>query len=135
MSLPKLSKSDLRDLVQKAVDAAKVAHANAVPAPMRVVQRANPLDDNSAVVRDYGIISDGVCGFAWVIVRPGNSALAKYLVSIGMGRKSYEGGIRVSMSGMFASQSMERGYAAACAFAKVLNDAGFERVYPDSRID
>jgi hypothetical protein len=34
--------------------------------PMVVIQRANPWDDTSPVVKQYEPVADGLCGFAWV---------------------------------------------------------------------
>ena len=53
-----------------AVAAGKAAAEVKVPVPMVVVQRSNPLNDASPVVKVYEPIIDGVCGFAWVKVRP-----------------------------------------------------------------
>ena len=41
---------------------------------------------------------EGVCGFAWVKVSPGNSSFAKWLVKNKMARKGYYGGVEINIS-------------------------------------
>lgn len=60
--------------------AAGVAAGNAdTPVPMVVVQHANALDDSSPVVRQWGPIPDGSCGFACVCIAPSNCAFSNWL--------------------------------------------------------
>lgn len=99
--------------------------------PMVVQQRENPLNDDSRLVREY-FVSDGVCGFASVTVKPANSKFAKFLVANGLGRKAYNGG--VSMSIRQFNQSLQKKEAYAYAFASVLNQHGI-KAYVESRID
>lgn len=49
------------------------------PTPMVVQQHANPMDDSSPVVQEWGPIEGGVCGFANVCVAPANCSFAKWL--------------------------------------------------------
>lgn len=102
-----------------------------VPVPMYVVQRADPLNDNSPVVKAYPPVMDGVCGFAWVTVRPGNSGFAKYLKAKGA-HKGYYGGVELWVSGY--NQSMTRKEAYAYAFADVCQKYGI-KAYAGSRMD
>ncbi len=74
------------------------------------------------------------CGFAWVNVTPGNSAIARVLKSDFGARKSYRKGVDVWNPGGSVSQSMSLKEAGAEAFAKVLRDAGFS-AYAESRAD
>lgn len=99
--------------------------------PMVVQQRENPLNDDSRVIRQY-IVNDGVCGFASVTVKPANSKFAKFLVANGLGRKSFNGG--VSMSIRDFNQSLTKKEAYAYAFASVLNNYGI-KAYAESRMD
>ena len=99
--------------------------------PMVVQQRENPLDDDSRLVRQY-FVSDGVCGFASVTVKPANSKFAKYLVANGLGRKGYGGGVCMSIRDF--NQSLQKKEAYAYAFASVLNEHGI-KAYVESRID
>ena len=99
--------------------------------PMIVQQRENPLNDDSRVVREY-LVNDGVCGFASVNVKPANGKFAKFLVANGLARKSYLGG--VSMSVHQFNQSLQKKEAYAYAFASVLNEHGI-KAYVESRMD
>lgn len=56
--------------LEAAHTAGLAAVAATTPTPLVVVQRANPFDDSSAIVRQYAPIPDGVCGFGWVEFRP-----------------------------------------------------------------
>jgi len=99
--------------------------------PMVVQQRENPLNDNSQLVREY-FVSDGVCGFASVTVKPANSKFAKFLIANGLGRKAYNGGVCMSIRQF--NQSLTKKEAYAYAFASVLNEHGI-KAYAESRID
>ena len=99
--------------------------------PMVVQQRANPLNDDSQLVREY-FVADGVCGFASVNVKPANCKFAKFLITNGLGRKGYGGG--VSMSIRDFNQSLQKKEAYAHAFAKVLRDNGIN-AWSESRMD
>jgi hypothetical protein len=81
-------------------------------------------------------VMDGVCGFAWVTVRPGNSAFARWLVKTGRGRSAYGGGVQVWISAH--QQSYTRKYAHAMRMANVLMDSGVvgnARITYDGRLD
>ena len=76
---------------------------------------------------------DGVCGFAWVAVRPRNSAFAKWLVANDKGRSSeYDRAILVWVREF--GQSLERKSRYAGAFANVLSAEGI-KARAGSRID
>ncbi len=77
-------------------------------------------------------VSDGVCGFAGVVIKPARGKFVSYLKSLGMGYKHYYGGWYVSVREF--GQSMTRKEAYADAFAKVLTEEGV-RCYVDSRMD
>ena len=111
--------------------AGNAAVSQATIAPMIVQERANPLDDNSDVQRQW-YVEDGVCGFASVIVKPANSRFANWLKLQGLGRKHYYGGI--SMSVRDFNQSLQKKEAYAHAFVKVLSSHGIN-AYVDSRMD
>ena len=77
--------------------------------------------------------SDGLCGFAWINIKPGTSAFARHLRASGRARADYYyGGVTVWVSGY--NQSVERKEAYARAYAKVLSDAGITAT-SDSRLD
>lgn len=122
------------DLYRRAVEAGRAAAEACTPTPMVVQEHANPLDDSSPVIKQYAPVMAGVCGFAWINVRPGNSSFACWLKRNDLGRSDrYEGGVRVWVDGY--GQSYERKRAYAGGFARVLRDAGMDRVYPGSRLD
>ena len=120
-----------QSIYQQAHYQGNVAVEMANVTPMIVQQRENPLDDGSKLVRQY-FVSDGVCGFASVNVKPANSKFAKFLVANGLGRKSFSGG--VSMSIRDFNQSLQKKEAYAYAFASVLNEHGI-KAYVESRMD
>ncbi len=104
--------------------AGSIAARNCLPTAMVVTQNGKPIE----------VVNDGVCGFAWVNIKPGNSGFAKFLKNNGYARKDdYYGGVTVWVSGY--NQSMQKKEAYAGAFARSLRDAGFDRVYSMSRMD
>lgn len=120
------------ELYTMADAAGKAAVESLNVVPMNVARRANPFDDTSEVLQSWHV-PDGVCGFAWVQVKPANSRFAKYLLKIGAARRdSYNGGVCLWVSAY--NQSMQRKEAYATAFAKVLIDNGIN-AYSDSRMD
>jgi len=119
------------DLFARAHKAGMEAAEAVTPTTMVVERHANPLDDNSPVVERW-VEPAGPCGFAWVLVRPGNSSFARWLVKAGHGRAAYNGGIQVWVSEH--RQSIERKSAHAAAFAGVLREAGV-KAYSQSRLD
>lgn len=118
-------------LYATAHDAGNAAVQSATIQPMIVQQRANPLNDGSDLVQEY-FVSDGVCGFASIVVKPATSSFAKYLKLNCGARKSYYGGIALSVQAF--NQSLQKKEAYAYAFAKVLNEAGLN-AYVESRMD
>ena len=122
---PRLTTADCKALYAKA-DAAGKAAANAcIPEPM-FVQRSDGYI--------YPAIASGVCGFAWINIRPGTSTFARFIkTSVQGGRSdSYYGGVSLWVSGY--GQSYERKSAYARAFAAVLTEAGIT-AYAMSRLD
>lgn len=124
-------KVDWQELYNKAHAAGLEAVSKLQVTPMVVTGHANPLDDSSPVTEAY-YVADGVCGFGWVNVKPGNSAFAKWLVKNDYASKSYEGGVTIWVS--YFNQSLQKKEAYAYAFAKVLSDNGI-RAYAGSRMD
>lgn len=121
---PKLTPAACASLFDKAY-AAGVAAAEAVtPAPM-IVQ-----DAQTGYV--YEPIMDGVCGFAWVNVRPGNSSFARWLKKERGATSGYYGGVNYRVGGY--GQSYTRKSAFADSFAAVLTEAGIT-AYSEGRLD
>lgn len=113
-----------RKVFGKAVAKGLAAGYGAIPDPMVVTEGSG---GKSWFVRD------GVCGFAWVTVRPGTSSFARWLVKTGQGRKAYGGGVDIWVSGF--GQSMQRKEAYAYAMAKVITDELGVSAYAGSRMD
>jgi hypothetical protein len=121
---PKFTPAGCKFLFDKAY-AAGVAAAEAItPVPM-IVQDAQ-------TGHVYAPVMDGVCGFAWVNVRPGNSAFARYLKKECGATKGYYGGVNYRVYGY--GQSYEKKSAFADAFAAVLSEAGIT-AYAEGRLD
>lgn len=79
------------------------------------------------------VVESGVCGFASINIKPGNSAFANFLKKRGLARKSsYYGGVEVNVGGY--GQSLTRKEAYAMAYARVLQKAGVQ-AYARSQID
>lgn len=118
---------------QKAAEEAFVA---AKPVPMAV--QSSGLNEGFDWNKPYEVVSDGVCGFAWVNVYvDGRSKVAKEMKKFGL-RSDYCGGYNFWASDVApssrSSQSMQRKEAACAAFAKVLRDYGY-KAYMSSRMD
>jgi hypothetical protein len=120
---PKFGEAEAKALFLRAQQAGLAAAEKITPVPMYVVQRENPLDDSSRIVKRYAPVMSGVCGFAWIIIKPGNGSFARHLKKLGLARTSeYYGGVMVSI--FEHGQSYEKKLAHAAAFADVLKDAG-----------
>jgi hypothetical protein len=123
-------KVDYAALFAEADAAGCVAAAALVPAAM-VVRSVDLLDRPIPGAPSY-FVEGGVCGFAWVNVRPANCGFAKWLKKFKGARVGYYGGMQFSVRGY--GQSMQRKDAYAQAFAKVVSDAGF-KACAESRMD
>jgi len=103
---------------QEATKAGDDALAKCTPTPMIVQQHSNPLNDNSSVEKEW-FVEDGVCGFAWIVVRPGNCSFANFLKEKDYARKdSYYGGVSIWVT--VGNQSMQKKETWGRAFAEVL---------------
>ena len=103
------------------------------PTPMVVGTPTTPLGNDIDYSKDTHYVSDGVCGFAWINIKPARGKFVKYLKDNNIGRKdSYYGGYTVWVRGF--GQSLERKSAYAHASAKHLDDNGL-RAYAMSRMD
>lgn len=114
--------SEFQALYEKAWQAGQVAASAAAVQPMVVSNGKG----------NSWYVPDGVCGFAWVQIRPATSAFARWLKAKGLGRTAYGGGLQIWISAY--NQSMQRKEAHAQAMAKVFSEAGY-RAYADSRMD
>ena len=79
-------------------------------------------------------VADGVCGFAWITIKPGNSALARAAVRMAGASKRYGGGVQIWVSAF--NQSHQRKEAYARAYAATLRAVtGNDRIWAESRLD
>lgn len=137
---PSSVKSDMDVLFDVAEAEGAAAARECTPEPMHVVERANPLDDGSPIVKQYAPVMGGVCGFAWVWVK-GNSAIgraakkryanADFSSDVRV-HKGYPTGLNIWVSGF--GQSMETKEAYARAYCHVLTENGHE-AHVESRMD
>ncbi len=126
-----MEKYDWKEVFAEAKVAGLKALMTKVPQPMIVQQHENPLDDNSKVVKQYHV-EGGICGFASIIVKPGTSSFARWLMKKDLGHKHYYGGV-----GLFVregGQSYEKKVAYANAFCTVLEKYNI-KCHVDSRLD
>lgn len=86
------------------------AHDNTVPTPL--------------FIRGFGGHQDGECGFAIVHVPDGRKGFARWLLKTKRADKGCRGGATISCPR--GGQSVERAYAYATAFARVLNYNGVD---------
>ncbi len=124
--------AEFEALYAKAVVAGNEAVNGFKPIPMVVgtaIGFSNQIDQTKPTYFE----ADGVCGFAWVNVKPGNSSFAKWLKKTDKARSdSYYGGVTIWVNEF--NQSMQKKEVYAHAFAKVLADAGI-KAYASSRMD
>jgi len=102
------------------------------PRPIVVTEHSNPLDATSPPKNEW-YVSEGLCGFAWVNVTPGNSPFANWLKKSGNARKAYGGGVDIWISAH--GQSIERKEAHARAMAAKLKEKLGVTAYAMSRLD
>ncbi len=104
-----------------AVKAGLMAGSDTQPTPMIVGQAKSLYSNEIDETKKSYYVSDGVCGFAWIIVKPGTSRFARWLKKMGYARPdSYYGGVSIWISEY--NQSMARKEAHAAAMAKALKD-------------
>lgn len=117
-----------RELWERAVKAGEAAVEEHEAVPMHVVQRANPLDDSSPVVKAWKPVSGGVCGFSWTVIKDGRTSFARWLVKNGHGKTSeYYGGVIVwGEDTKYSGQSMSAKEAYTSGLCEVLREAGVE---------
>lgn len=103
------------------------------PTPMVVGSPTNLFGNDIDYSKKTYFVEGGVCGFAWIIIKPGTSKFAKWMKENGYAHtNSYEGGISMWVSDF--GQSYERKMAYARAFADSLTDAGI-KAYSNGRLD
>ena len=111
-----------------------IAAGNACsPTPMVVGTPTTPLGNDIDYSKDTYYVSDGVCGFAWINIKPARGNFVKYLKKLGIGRKDeYYGGYTIWVSEFGQSMTRKENYARA--FVKVLTENGL-KAYAMSRME
>ncbi len=103
------------EMLQEAHLAGLYAGNTANPTPYQIVNQ------NQEVV-DF--LDDGLCGFAWITIRPARGKLVAYLKQRDWGSKGWNGGWEIWVREY--GQSYERKYAYAKAFAWTLQQYGID---------
>jgi hypothetical protein len=116
--------TNYRDLINRAEAAGRAAADAITPTPMIV--------RNDMTGETYAPVMGGVCGFAWIKIKPATTKFARWMKKEGIARTAYGGGLDIWISGY--GQSMERKEAYAYAMANVLYEAGYN-AYAESRMD
>jgi hypothetical protein len=132
-SKPSAAERDAKwaELHAKACEAGHAAAEACKPTPMVVQQHANMLDDSSPVTQSW-VVEGGPCGFAWVVIRPGNCSFARWAKKHARADKHYYGGVSIWCP--LGTQSMAIKEAYCRAYATVLREAGID-AYAGSRLD
>jgi len=124
---------------KEACEAAEKAFDECKPIPMIVGQAAN-LFSNEIVPGTEEFVEDGVCGFAWVNVKPARGPLIKYCKENNIGRNGVYGGWSISSYDISRrvghSQSMQRKESACRAFVNVIKS--YEpnmKIWVETRLD
>jgi len=133
--MKKGEKAIYEEALQKAEAKAKLV----VPQPMLVGTPKTFLGDDIDLTKKTYIVPGGVCGFAWVVIKPANGKFVKWLKANGIGAKNYGGGWNVWARPEFTKntpldQSLEIKEAWAGAFADALRENGIN-AYAESRLD
>ena len=121
----------LMDDATKAANEAGAAWLTQATPQYRVLQHANPMDDNSPVVKDYGTMLD-VCAIVYIQITDKRTAFAKWAIAHGGAPNGHF--LRVPHNYVMRQEMglLEAAYGAAL---KVLQDAGIPKLSLYSRID
>lgn len=134
---PRVTASNAYDIYTEAYAAGKAAAEAAIPTPMIVGTAKSLFDDSIDESKPKYFVSEGVCGFGYVKIRPARGAFVTMLKKRGIGYSAYGGGYAVP-SWLFGSprdsQSYDRAMAAAYAAAEVLGKYGIT-AYAEGRLD
>jgi len=122
-----------QEIYSEAHSAGLAAGHGCTPTPMVVGQPTTPLGNDIDYEKDTYYVADGVCGFAWVNIKPARGKFVKFLKDNDIGRKDcYYGGYTVWVSEFGQSMSRKENYARA--FTSVLRENGLT-AYNMSRMD
>jgi hypothetical protein len=139
MASKKFTLAEARALVEKADAAGKAEAEKTRPTPMLVGTPKNMMasltggdDGGFDETQPVYYVPQGVCGFAWITIKPATGSFVRRLREMGLGSAAYGGGWQIWV-GKYG-QSMELKEAYARGFARVLQEAGI-KAYADSRMD
>ena len=122
-----------QEIYSEAHSAGMAAGHGCTPTPMVVGTPTTPLGNDIDYSKDTYYVADGLCGFAWINIKPARGKFVKFLKDNDIGRKdSYYGGYTIWVSAFGQSVTRKENYARA--FAKVLGDNGIT-AYNMSRLD
>lgn len=115
----------------EAQEAALKAFDDCIPTPMVVGQSS--LFSGGIIPGTEEVVPDGVCGFAWINIKPARGPLVKFLKERGYGNRGVYGGYTLSFYEICpsrrGSQSMEKKIAACRAFVEVV-----KKYFPEMNI-
>ena len=123
---------EVMELFDRAHHAGLRAGHESTPTPMVVGSPSTPCGSDIDWNKSTYHVSDGVCGFAGVVIKPARGKFVSFLKSKGLGWKHYYGGFYMTCREF--GQSLARKEAYCEALVKVLGEAGM-RCYVDSRMD
>lgn len=130
---------EFEKIYNEAVEAGMAALKAKVPTPMVVVQHKNMLDDTSPVEKAYNVPM-GMCGFAWINIKPATQPFVRWLKKQAAGNEHTNYGFKDSYYGGWSiwahegGQSIELKQAFCEGFGKVLSKYLIEN-YTMSRLD
>ena len=118
-----LTKRQCKSIYNKAHHAGVSASKKAKPTPMYVGTPTHVFGSDIDPTKPVYYVEGGVCGFAWVEIKPARGNFVKWLKENGHGYlSSYGHGYCVSA--LIYTQSLARNEAYARAFAEVLKEHG-----------
>jgi hypothetical protein len=126
------------DILVEASESAEQAVKACRPTPIIVGSPSTPLGNDVDPTQQTWFVEGGVCGFAWVVIRPARGTIVAELKKRKIGGAHYGGGYSFSSWQLAPSirqdQSYERAVAAARGAVEVLKKYGVN-AYVDARID
>lgn len=128
-----LKKATVDEVYREAYEAGIKAGNEVQVTPMVVGTETTPFSNIIDETKQTYFVEGGVCGFAWVKIRPARGKFVTWLKEQNIGSKDeYAGGYTIWCHEF--GQSLTRKEAFVGAFAKVLGDYGIN-AYGQSRID
>jgi hypothetical protein len=128
-----ITKTQAKKIFKQAYEAGMKAGNSVGVTPMIVGSPTTPLGNDIDYTKRTYFVEGGVCGFAWVKIKPARGNFVAYLKSLDkFPSNAWNGGYDYWVSEF--GQSMQRKEAFAGAFADVLRGYGIN-AYAQSRMD